>query len=71
MKTRDVEISFPNENEHSPCRILLFDRNKLNAVKNHLLNANEQKNTKEQYIFIDSSTHKIPLSKQVYVKSKY
>ena len=46
MKTRDVEISFPNENEHSPCRILLFDRNKPNAVKNHLLNAKEQKTQK-------------------------
>ena len=46
VKTRDVEISFPNENEHSPCRILLFDRNKPNAVKNHLLNAKEQKTQK-------------------------
>ena len=39
---------FPMKNEHSPCRILFFDRNNLNAVKNHLLNAKEQKNTKEQ-----------------------
>ena len=48
VKTRDIEISFPNENEHSPCRILVFNRNKLNAVKNHLFNAKEQKTQKEQ-----------------------
>ena len=37
MKTRDAEISFPNENEHSPCHILLFDSNKINAIENRYI----------------------------------